>query len=34
MHGASPAFIANDVAAMSEVTAAKTVNCVERDQFM
>ncbi len=32
--GASPAFIAIDVAAMSEISVMKTVNCVPRDQFM
>jgi hypothetical protein len=34
MHGASPAFIASDVAATSEISVAKTVNGIERDQFM
>ena len=34
MHRASPAIIASDAAAMSEITVAATVSCVERDQFM
>ena len=33
-HGASPAIIASGAAAMSEITVAATVSCVERDQFM
>ena len=34
MHGASPAIIASDAAAMSEIPVATAVSCVERDQFM
>ena len=34
MHRASPAIIASDAAAMSEITVATTGSRVERDQFM
>ena len=34
MHRASPAIIASDAAAMSEIPVATAVSCVERDQFM